>query len=80
MNGPNTHEVYKYLRLNSEFRVNEDEAREVPWNFGKFLLDKNGKVVKFYKPGVRPNEMKPEIERLLNSWVLLYNSFNKSLN
>lgn len=58
VNGPNTHEVYRYLRLNSELKSGNNEAKEVPWNFGKFLLDADGNVVKFYNPDVKPKEMK----------------------
>jgi glutathione peroxidase len=44
--------------LNSELKSCTNEAKEVPWNFGKFLLDANGNVIKFYNPDVKPKEMK----------------------
>lgn len=66
VNGPNTHEVYRYLRLNSELKTSANEAKEVPWNFGKFLLDSNGQVVKFYNPDIKPKEMKAQIDKLLS--------------
>ena len=51
VNGPNTHPVYQFLRNNSElFNPKTKVATVIPWNFAKFLVDKNGKVVKFYKP------------------------------
>lgn len=63
MNGPGTHEVYRYLRLNSkELGVAPNEAREVPWNFGKFILDRNGRVVRFFNPDQKPMEMLQVIE------------------
>jgi glutathione peroxidase-family protein len=34
----------------------------IPWNFGKFLLNKDGQVVKFYGPKVKPLSMKKDIE------------------
>ena len=40
INGPNTHEVYKFLRLNSElYDPSQKRAREIPWNFAKFIVD-----------------------------------------
>ncbi|CAD8063040.1 unnamed protein product [Paramecium sonneborni] len=66
VNGQNTHEVYKYLRLNSSLKVSANEAKEVPWNFGKFLLNSEGQVISFYNPDVKPKQMKQEIEKLLN--------------
>ncbi|KAM3131091.1 hypothetical protein pb186bvf_016789 [Paramecium bursaria] len=66
VNGPGTHEVYRYLRLNSELKSGNGEAKQVPWNFGKFLLDHNGKVVRFFNPDVRPNQMEADIKALLS--------------
>jgi glutathione peroxidase-family protein len=37
----------------------------VPWNFGKFLVDKDGKVVSFSSPQVKPEELVPDIKSLL---------------
>ncbi|CAK56203.1 unnamed protein product (macronuclear) [Paramecium tetraurelia] len=67
VNGPNTHELYQFLRLNSNnLRVSETSARQVPWNFGKFLLDSQGNVVAFFQPTQKPNEMIAQIEKLLS--------------
>lgn len=66
VNGLDCHEVYKFLRNNSElYDAKLDSAKEIPWNFGKFLLDKNGKIVKFYHPDVKPSVIAPEIEKLI---------------
>lgn len=66
VNGKETHEIFRYLRLNSkELRVSPTEAKEVPWNFGKFLLDADGNVLKFFNPDQKPNEMISMIEPLL---------------
>jgi glutathione peroxidase len=52
-------DVYKYLT--------EGTNAEVQWNFNKFLVDKSGKVVKYYASGVSPEspELKKDIEALL---------------
>ena len=41
INGPNTCEVYKYLRHNTEalYDAENDVVQEVPWNFSKFIID-----------------------------------------
>ena len=45
VNGPNAHDLYKYLRINSEL-YSEDSAKSkvVPWNYSKFLINQQGKV------------------------------------
>ncbi|OPZ35228.1 MAG: Hydroperoxy fatty acid reductase gpx1 [Tenericutes bacterium ADurb.BinA155] len=37
----------------------------IPWNFTKFLLNRNGEVVGRFAPPVTPEEIAPEIEKLL---------------
>lgn len=51
VNGPNSHEVFKYCRINSELLDSKKmEVKEIPWNFAKFLLNAEGKVVSYYNP------------------------------
>jgi len=51
VNGPNAHDVYKFLRGNSTMRLPEsNEVRAIEWNFAHFLLDKDGKVVRAFPP------------------------------
>jgi glutathione peroxidase len=38
---------------------------DIPWNFTKFLVDRDGKVVGRWAPTVTPEELAPEIEALL---------------
>ena len=66
VNGANCHEVYKFLRKQSElYDQGKDTVKEIPWNFSKFLVDRNGKVIGFYPPTVSPNELGGKIEALL---------------
>ena len=66
VNGPNAHDVYKYLRSNSELYNNETkEAGDIPWNFAKFLINGDGHVVGYWGPKTPPLELVPEIEKLL---------------
>jgi glutathione peroxidase len=57
--GTNKVDIYKYLT--------ETTGNEVQWNFNKFLVDKEGKVVKYFASNVAPDssEMKQAIEALL---------------
>jgi len=51
VNGPNTHDVYKYLRGHSSHRVQgTNQVSAIEWNFAHFLLDKDGKVVRAFPP------------------------------
>ena len=35
----------------------QKQSGELPsWNFAKYLVSKDGKVVKFYKSGVKPDD------------------------
>jgi len=38
---------------------------KIPWNFTKFLVDKDGQVVNFYGPDVDPQKILPDIFKLL---------------
>lgn len=59
--GPAIHPLYKYLT--TEAGCNGD----IPWNFSKFLVDKEGKVVARFGPDANPvgKEITGEIEALL---------------
>lgn len=50
MNGPNTAPVYQFLKSNAGGFLGD----LVKWNFEKFLVDKNGKVVNRYPPTTSP--------------------------
>lgn len=65
VNGQNTHDIYKYLKVNSKVMNTTEGLKNIPWNFAKFLVDYDGKVVGFYEPKIKPNEMVKDIEALL---------------
>jgi len=63
VNGANANEVYRFLRSNSElYDAKTKEAREIPWNFAKFIVDRNGKVVSYHNPKVDPIDLYKAIE------------------
>lgn len=62
VNGPNTHPVYRYLRTHSAlFSGKDQEARLIPWNFAKFLLNSKGEVVRFFQPGDKISEVRTAV-------------------
>jgi glutathione peroxidase len=51
--GKDMHELYQFL---TEKAKNGLEDNEVKWNFQKYLIDENGKLVKVIKPTTLPND------------------------
>jgi len=62
VNGENTHPLYIYLKNNSSGFMGIDTIK---WNFTKFLVDKNGKVVQRYAPSTTPIQIEDDIKKLL---------------
>ena len=51
INGDNTHPIYRYLRNNSElFNMKKGVTKRIPSNFAKFLVNSQGKVVRYFDP------------------------------
>lgn len=63
VNGNNTHELYKYLKNNSNGILGTDMIK---WNFTKFLVNKEGKVVQRYAPSTTPKQIESDIIKLLD--------------
>lgn len=61
VNGENAHPLYKYLKKQAKGFLKDD----IKWNFTKFLIDRNGNVVKRYAPTTKPQSIKNDIEKLL---------------
>ena len=49
--GANQHPLYKWLTNKSENGIQDSE---VSWNFQKYLVDENGKLMQVFKSGVNP--------------------------
>ena len=63
VNGTECHEVWKYLRVNScLFDQKQGRAKEIPWNWAKFLVSSDGKVVKYFNPRIDPVKCIKDIE------------------
>ena len=55
VNGANAHPIYQFLRMNSPlYNAEEKKASEIPWNFAKFLVNKDGEVVHYHGPRDNP--------------------------
>ena len=62
VNGKNTLDLYKYLKKEQRGLL---WSESIKWNFTKFLIDRNGKVIKHYGPSTKPESIKRDIEKLL---------------
>jgi glutathione peroxidase len=61
VNGSGADPFYKYLKKEQGGML----GSSIKWNFTKFLIDKDGKVVERFAPTDKPESMKPSIEKLL---------------
>jgi glutathione peroxidase len=54
VNGDGACELYQWLR---DQQPGEGETDDIAWNFEKFLIDREGKVVRRFGSGVTPEEI-----------------------
>ena len=69
VNGRHTHPVWHFCRYNADMTRNRRHMFVIPWNFAKFIIDKEGRVFKYYSPKVPPSQIKPDIQALLANTV-----------
>jgi glutathione peroxidase len=62
VNGPDTHPLFRHLKQESRGFL---RTRAIKWNFTKFLVDRDGTVVRRFAPRTTPARIAPEIETLL---------------
>lgn len=74
VNGKGQHPLYKYLKEQQKKDDTGEKASVlskiapssvIKWNFTKFLVDREGQVVKRFAPSVQPEKIKSYIEELL---------------
>lgn len=63
VNGENAHPIYQYLKKEAKGTLGD----AIKWNFTKFLIDRNGKIVKRYAPTVNPRDIEKDILKLLKA-------------
>ncbi len=61
VNGDNAHPIYQWLKTQKGGLLTDN----IKWNFTKFLLNKEGQVVKRYAPTTKPSSIASDIEKLL---------------
>lgn len=64
VNGEEAHPLFIYLKQACPGFLG---TKKIKWNFTKFLVDKNGEVVKRYAPTVKPRAIANDIESLLSN-------------
>jgi glutathione peroxidase len=62
VNGNDADPIFKYLTSSAPGLLGSEAIK---WNFTKFLINKNGDIVKRFAPNVAPEDISPEIEKLL---------------
>lgn len=66
VNGSNTHPLYRFLKRIKPGILGPIGAGSIKWNFTKFLVDRNGRVVGRYASATKPERLAKPIERLLD--------------
>ena len=61
VNGPHAHPLFSWLRAEQPGVLGD----AIKWNFTKFLIDRQGKVVRRYAPTVQPDAIRDDIRKLL---------------
>jgi glutathione peroxidase len=62
VNGPGACELYQWLKAE---KPGEDGAGDIPWNFTKFLVGRDGEVIARFSPKVSPEEIGAFLEEHL---------------
>ena len=62
VNGENTHPLYQHLKKEARGLLGSEGIK---WNFTKFLVDRDGEVVKRFASATAPESLADDIEALL---------------
>lgn len=62
VNGDDAHPLFRFLKGEAPGVLGTEAIK---WNFTKFLVNKDGAVVKRYAPATKPEELTGDIEKLL---------------
>ena len=62
VNGANAHPLYKYLKSQAKGLLGSESIK---WNFTKFLIDKDGKVMTRYAPVDTPEKIEKDVAAAL---------------
>ncbi|MFJ5761141.1 glutathione peroxidase [Neobacillus sp. NPDC093182] len=62
VNGPNTAPIFDYLKKEAKGLLGSEQIK---WNFTKFLVDRNGKVLKRYAPKDKVSSIVKDLNGLI---------------
>jgi len=62
VNGDNAHPLFDYLKAQAPGILG---SKGIKWNFTKFLVNRDGVVVKRYAPSTKPEDIEADIIKLL---------------
>lgn len=62
VNGEAADPLFKWLKGEAPA---EDGSADIAWNFNKFLVGRDGKVIARFSPSVQPEDIRPAIEAAL---------------
>jgi glutathione peroxidase len=62
VNGPNAHPLYKFMESEKRGFLG---SKSIKWNFTKFLVNKDGKVVARFAPTTTPEQLDSVIARAI---------------
>ncbi|PQA39124.1 glutathione peroxidase [Amnimonas aquatica] len=62
VNGPGAHPLFQHLTQEAPGLLG---SKAIKWNFTKFLVDRNGRVVDRYAPTTKPEDIAKDIEKAL---------------
>lgn len=63
VNGDNTHPLYQFLKQEAPGLMG---SKSIKWNFTKFLVNSEGKVIKRFAPTDTPEKLTADIQQLLS--------------
>ncbi|MDX1597085.1 MAG: glutathione peroxidase [Marinobacter sp.] len=62
VNGTEAHPLYRFLKKEATGVMGSEKVK---WNFTKFLVNREGKVIRRYPPTTKPEAIRADIEKLL---------------
>lgn len=71
INGKNIHPLYRYLKRNwINFIEKDNKLRDINFNFCKFIVNKEGKILSYYDNNVDIAKIDKEINKMLKAYKL----------
>ena len=67
VNGKDAHPLYQFLKKEATGFLG---TKSIKWNFTKFLIDRDGNVIKRYGSSTTPKEIEEDIKTLLKEFIV----------